>query len=418
MNERFISFLGLLAFLGLAWSLSINRRRFPWRVVIWGLGLQVLFALFILKTEPGGLLFEGAQASVLKLNDFALEGAALVFGPLASEQALQQAFGPATGPLLVVLVSATIILVSAVSSLLYHWGILPRVVQGAAWIMRSALRTNGSETFATAANIFIGQTEAPLLIKPYLNGMTRSELMAMMTGGMATIAGGVLAAYAAFGRQAGFPEMAGHLVAASVMNAPAALIMAKIILPETEPSETAAGAPLKLERTATNSLDAICRGASDGLMLAMNVLAMLIAFVAVVALANFLLEQVTRPLGTPIQFEVLLGWVHAPLAWLMGVPAGDCLTIGEILGKRVVLNEFLGYLDLTGQRGLLDHRSFVLTTYALCGFANFGSIAIQIGGIGALAPQRRADLARLGPRAMVAGLLACYLTASIVGVIL
>ena len=214
MNERFISFLGLLAFLGFAWSFSINRRRFPWRVVIWGLGLQVLFALFILKTGPGGLLFEGAQASVLKLNDFALEGAALVFGPLASEQALQQAFGPATGPLLVVLVSATIILVSALSSLLYHWGILPRVVQGAAWIMRSALRTNGSETFATAANIFIGQTEAPLLIKPYLNGMTRSELMAMMTGGMATIAGGVLAAYSAFGRQAGFPEMAGHLVAA------------------------------------------------------------------------------------------------------------------------------------------------------------------------------------------------------------
>jgi CNT family concentrative nucleoside transporter len=308
--------------------------------------------------------------------------------------------------------------VSSLSSLFYHWGILQRVVHAMAIVMRRAMRTTGSETLATAANIFIGQTEAPLLIKPYISGMTRSELLALMTGGMATIAGGVLAVYSEFGRKAGVANMAGHLIAASVMSAPAALMIAKIILPETEPSETASEAPVKLDRATINSLDALCRGASDGLHLALNVMAMLIAFLAVVALANYLLAFVLSPFEVNLTLQQVFGWLNAPFAWLLGVPSKDCLLVGQVLGERIVLNEFLGYLSLTQHKAALDDRSFVLATYALCGFANFSSIAIQIGGIGSLAPNRRGDLARLGLRAMVAGLLACYLTATIVGLLI
>lgn len=291
---------------------------------------------------------------------------------------------------------------------------LQRVVHAMALVMRKAMRTSGSETLAAAANIFMGQTEAPLVIKPYLAGMTRSELLALMTSGMATIAGGVFAVYVSFG------AAAGHLLSASVMSAPAALMMAKIMLPETDKSETAHDAPLKIERTATNSIDALCRGASDGLHLALNVLAMLIAFVAVVALANYLLGLLLRPFSVQLTLQELFGWCNAPFAWLMGVPAKDCPVIGQILGERIVLNEFYGYLTLTQKYKALamDERSFVLATYALCGFANFGSIAIQIGGIGALAPSRRGDLAQLGVRAMIGGLLASYLTAALVGIII
>ena len=418
MSPKFISLLGMAMMVFFAWLCSMNRRIFPWRTVLWGLGLQLVFALFILKTPIGAAIFNIAERAVLKLNDVAIQGAGMVFGPLANEGLLKEKFGPANAPIFAILISATIIVVSALSSLLYHWGILQRVVHAAAWVMRRAMRTSGSETLATAANIFIGQTEAPLLIKPYIPGMTRSELLALMVGGMATIAGGVLAVYSEFGRQAGFPDMAGHLIAASVMSAPAALMISKIILPETEPSETASEARVKIERTATNGIDALCRGASDGLHLSLNVMAMLIAFVAVVALANFLIGYVLRPFGAHLTLQSVFGWVNAPFAWLMGVPAKDCLTIGQVLGERIVLNELLGYLSLTQQRVGLDERSFVLTTYALCGFANFGSVAIQIGGIGALAPDRRGDLARLGIRAMVGGLLACYLTATVVGILI
>ena len=258
----------------------------------------------------------------------------------------------------------------------------------------------------------MGQTEAPLLIKPYLTGMTRSELLAMMTAGMATIAGGVLAVYVSFGASSG------HLVTASVLSAPAALLISKVMLPETHKSETAHDAPLKIERLAANSIDALCRGAAEGLTLSLNVAAMLIAFVAAVALANFLLALITRPFGLELDWQTVFGWANAPFAWLMGVPTKDCFLIGQILGERIVLNEFFGYLTLTQKHAFIDERSFVLATYALCGFANFGSIAIQIGGIGALAPSRRADLAALGIRAMIGGLLASYLTATIVGMLI
>ena len=400
--------------IGIAWMFSFNRRKFPWRTVLSGLALQFAFALFILKTAAGAEIFQAAQNAFARLLECATQGADLVFGPLARENLLTEKLGPGNGFVFVVTVSATIILVSALSSFLYHYGILQRVVRAIAWVMQRVMRTSGSESLAAAANIFMGQTEAPLVIKPYLKRMTQSELMALMVGGMATIAGGVLAAYV------GFKISAGHLLTASVMSAPAALMIAKVMLPETEASDTAAGASAKVPRETHNGIEALCRGASEGMTLAMNVMAMLIAFVAVVALANLLLGWVQSwfHVAQPVKFETIFGWVNAPCAWLMGVPAKDCAAVGQILGERIVLNEFMGYLSLSGQLDKLDPRSVTLTTYALCGFANFSSIAIQIGGIGALVPERRKDLARLGLRAMVGGLIACYLTATVVGMLI
>lgn len=415
MHLKLISLLGLVTMVAVAWALSMDRKRFPWRAVLWGLTLQMVFAVVITQTAFGHAIFDWAQRAVDRLNLCALEGAKMVFGPLADEKVLATAFGPQNIFIFVVSVSATIILISSVSSLLYHLGILQRVVQGMAWVMQRAMRTSGSESLAAAANIFMGQTEAPLVIKPYLPRMTQSELLAVMTGGMASIAGGVALAYVTLGVNAG------HLLAASVMSAPASLMMAKIILPEKEISETAdsSGAG-RVEKTTTNSIDALCRGASEGVALSINVMAMLIAFVAVVALVNFLLASLQGwfNVANPVTLQTLFGWVNAPFAWLMGVPAKDCVAVGGVLGERIVLNEFIGYLSLTGKKAELDPRSFVLATYALCGFANFSSIAIQIGGIGALAPNRRSDLAALGLRAMIGGLLACYLTATVVGILL
>jgi concentrative nucleoside transporter, CNT family len=420
MHLKLISLFGLFAMIGLAWACSLNRKRFPWRTVWTGLALQVVFALAVLKTEAGSRSFEFANAAVTRLLGFANEGAKMVFGPLADPALLTDKWGAENAFIFVVTVTATIILVSALSSVLYHYGILQRVVRGMAWVMQRAMRTSGSESLAAAANIFMGQTEAPLVVKPYLACMTRSELLALMVPGMASIAGGVLAAYVAFGQRAGRIDMAGHLITASFMSAPAALLIAKVMLPETEHSETAAGASARIERESTNGIDALCRGASEGMMLSINVMAMLIAFVAVVALINFLLAypQTEAGVANPVTLQNIFGWLNAPFAWLIGVPWKDCLTVGEFLGERIVLNEFFGYLKLSQHAGQLDSRSVVLATYALCGFANFSSIAIQIGGIGALAPNRRADLAQLGLRAMVGGLLACYMTACVVGILL
>lgn len=413
MQLRMVSALGLVVLIGFAWACSMNRRRFPWRTVVAGLALQFAIAVFILNTSVGRGVFEAAQSCFTALLGCAAQGAELVFGPLAKVGLLNEKLGPGNGFIFFVTVSATIILVSALSSLLYHYGILQRVVRAAAWVMQRLLGVSGSESLAAAANIFMGQTEAPLVIKPYLNGMTVSELMALMVGGMATIAGGVLAAYVGFGISAG------HLLTASVMSAPAALLVAKILLPECETSETASGAPAKVPRETHNGIEALCRGAGDGAMLAINVLAMLIAFVAVVALANLLLAWGQSLVGIqqPVKLETIFGWLNAPFAWLMGIPTKDCVLVGQILGERIVLNEFVGYLTLSSQFEKLDPRSVTLTTYALCGFANFASIAIQIGGIGALAPERRKDLARLGLRAMLGGLIACYLTATVVGIL-
>lgn len=407
-----IGLFGILFFVGLAWVLSEKPRMFPWRTVLAGLGLQGLLGWLILRTEGGAWFFERLDAAFRRLLSFSNEGVSMVFGPLANERLLTEKWGPENAFLFAVTVTGTIVLVSALSSLLYHYGILQFIVRGVAWVMQRFMGVSGSESLAAAANIFMGQTEAPLVIKPYLQTMTRSELMALMVGGMATIAGGVLAAYVSFGISAG------HLLTASFMSAPAALIFAKILLPETEASDTAGGIHTQPGSDTVNGLDAVCQGASDGIKLAINVIAMLIAFVALVALANYALSLAAARIGIidPKPMQTLLGWANAPFAWFMGIPWSDCRAVGSILGERIVLNEFIGYLSLSRAKGL-HPESITITTYALCGFANFASIAIQIGGIGALAESRRADLACLGFKAMIGGLLACYCTACIAGLL-
>lgn len=414
MQPKFLSLLGVVVFIALAWGISLRRDRFPWRTVLTGLGLQLAFAVLILHTAPGKAVFEFARRLASQLVAVSLEGAAMVFGPLANEKLLADKWGPENAFIFVVTVTSTIIVISALSSALYHYRILQRVVRGVAWVMQRVMRTSGSESLAAAANIFMGQTEAPLVVKPYLPGMTNSELLALMTGGMATIAGGVMAAYMSFGIDAG------HLLTASVLSAPAALVVAKIMLPETEVSQTAAGAAAEVERETSNGLDALCQGAGEGMKLALNVMAMLIAFVAVVALINATLvwPQKALHVAQPVTLQVIFGVMNAPFAFLLGVPWEDCLVAGQILGERIVLNEFIGYLSLSREQANLDPRTATLLTYALCGFANFSSIAIQIGGIGVLAPTRRKDLARLGLRAMAGGVLASYLTATIVGLLI
>ncbi len=411
--ERFVSLIGIVCFLLLAWGLSENRRGFPWRTVLTGLGLQVALALFILRTQMGADLFGFLDAVFSGLLSYAQAGTRMVFGPMADAKVLEGGLGQGNGFIFAITVTGTIVLVSALSSMLYHYGILQVVVRGVAAVMQRVMRLSGSESLASAANIFMGQTEAPLVIKPYLVTMTRSELMAVMVGGMATIAGGVLAAYVAMGISAG------HLLTASVMSAPAALLMAKILLPEREESATAAGASAEIKRETTNGLEAVCNGASDGIKLSINIMAMLIAFVALVALVNGVLAHALSWVGVqqaqPLQW--VLGYVNAPFAWLMGVPTDECLKVGSILGERMVLNEFIGYLSLSQAAASLDSRTVMIATFALCGFANFSSIAIQIGGIGALVPERRADLARLGLKSMLGGLLACYTTACIAGLV-
>lgn len=408
--------LGLLVFLGLAWLLSENRRRFPWRTVVAGLGLQVLFGWLILRTDAGRVFFSGLDRAFRVLLGFAEQGTAMVFGPLADADLLRERLGEGHAFIFAVTVTGTIILVSALSALLFHHGILQWIVRLLAAVMRRSMGTSGSESLAAAANIFMGQAEAPLVVRPWLAVMTRSELLSLMVGGMATIAGGVLAAYIGFGIPAG------HLLTASVMSAPAALMIAKILLPETGTPAAAPSALADPEEAPVNGLDALCRGAHEGLILAGRVMAVLIALVACVALANHLLSLLLAQIGlveaTPLQ--TAFGWLNAPCAWLMGVPWQDCRAVGALLGERIVLNELVAYLHLSQQMqqtGALEPRSAVIATYALCGFANFASIAIQVGGLGALVPARRGELARLGLRAMVGGLLACYLTACIAGLL-
>ncbi len=420
MMDVLRSLTGMVFIIGIAWLFSRHRRAFPLRIVLWGLGLQLCLGIFILKTSFGLKVFNIAQKLVLKLNDVSQEGAALIFGPLADATKLEATFGQGNGFIFAVSITATIIVVGALSSLLYHWGFLQWAVHWMALLMRRLMGTSGSETLATAANCFVGHTEAPLIIKPYIKNMTQSELMALMTGGMATIAGGMLAVYAQFGRMAGFPELAGHLVTASLMSAPAALVIAKILIPETEKSETRSDSKLSTKKESSNSIDALCRGAHDGGMLALNVMAMVLAFVAIVALLNFILQwpQMRMGINEPISLESIFGWINAPVAWLIGIPWEHCSLVGRMLGERIVLNELFGYLTLTSNKEILDARSFLIASYALCGFANFGSVAVQIGGLSALVPERRSEFAKMGLWSMFAGLLACYLTATLVGLLI
>jgi len=402
-REQLSALLGLGVFVGVAYLTSVNRRAIRWESVLWGFALQIIFALLILRTVVGFLVFEWLGGQVSAFLEFSDAGAAFVFGE--SFQDFFFAFK----------VLPTIIFFSAFISLLYHYGILQRAVGAIAWIMRRTMKTSGSETLSAAGNIFVGQTEAPLLIKPYVATMTMSELHAVMTGGFATVAGGVLAAYVSFGIPAE------HLIAASVMSAPAALAISKIMFPETEASPTQGTVSVKVERTSANGVDAIASGALEGLRLALNVGAIIIAFLAVLAAFNAFIGFVGGLFDNPgLSLESILAVLLAPVAWLMGVPWADCDAVGTLLGEKTILNEFIAYLDLQAmiESGTISERAAVIATYALCGFANIGSIGIQIGGIGGIAPNRQADLARIGFRAMVAGTLACFTTACIAGMLL
>jgi CNT family concentrative nucleoside transporter len=427
--------LGLCALMTIAWLLSTDRRRPPWRVIAGGLLLQVVFAWAILLTGPGRMALAALSEGVTRFLAHGHKGAEFVFGPLTQFQAPPPPADPravgdpvrfvapwmvpesasASWPIVLAFRALPIIIFfSAVMGILYHFGIIQFLVALIARVLTGVLRISGAEALAMAANIFCGQTEAPLVVKPYIARMTSSELMALMTGGFATIAGSVLAAYVGLLG----PEYAGHLLAASVMSAPAAFVMAKILLPERERPETAGRVQPGLGRTTRNVLDAAATGTADGLRLYMNVLAMLIAFVSLVAVLDWPLSALEVD-GAPLSLRRIFGWAFAPLAWLMGVAWTDCASVGSLLGTKIAVNEFMAYADLAAVKAQgLAPRSSVIAAYALCGFANFASIGIQIGGIGALVPERREDLVRLGLRAMIGGALASWMTATIAGAFL
>jgi len=404
---------GLIVIMTIAYSLSTNRRAIDRRTVAWGLTLQVVFALLVLKTTLGQRVFQTMAAAINKLLGFAFVGSSLVFGPLGDRvlwpRIMTAVFGEEGaryGVLFAFMVLPTIIFIAALFAILYYFGVMQLVVRGFAVLMRRVMKASGAESLNVAASIFMGQTEAPLTIRPYLPRMTESELMTVMTSGMAHISGGIMAAYILFGIEAQ------HLLTAVIMTAPGTLMMAKIFVPETEVAETMGTVRLEIERTDVNVIDAAGRGTSEGLALALNVGAMLISFMALIALLNALLGVVG------LSLQQIFGWVFAPIAWSMGVPWQDAPTIGNLLGTRMASNEFIAYSQLGPMKPMLDPRSFTIATFALCGFANFSSIGIQIGGIGALAPTRRHDLARLGLRAMLAGTLANFITATIAGFLL
>lgn len=401
--ERLISLLGLLVFVAIAYILSVKRRAISWKPVLWGTALQFLFALIILRSPWGLKLFQSLGDGVTYFLDYSDAGAKFLFGDKFKDFYIAFKVLP------------TIIFFSAFISVLYHFGILQRVVNFLAQIMMRFMNTSGSESLSAAANIFVGQTEAPLVIKPYMPTATLSELHAVMTGGFATIAGGVMAAYISFG------VSATHLLAASVMSAPAALAISKLMYPETEQSPTKGTRSMPIERTTVNVIDAIGTGTLEGLQLALNVGAMLIAFLGLLAVVNGLLGWIGGWFQFPtLSLEFMLSYIMAPFAWLMGVPWAECLMAGALLGKKTILNEFIAYADLANliKANGISERAATILTYALCGFANIGSIGIQIGGLGALAPNRRPDLARIGFRAMIAGTLACFMTAAIAGILL
>ena len=401
--DRLVGLLGIAFLLGLCWAASKHRQAVRWKIVAWGMGIQFASALIILKSPPGYWVFRKISDAVHVLIGFTGEGAKFIWGPLYDPGSDNGVF--------FVNVLMTIIFFSALMSLLYHLGVMKWLVSGIAWAMRRTMGTSGSETLSASANIFVGQTEAPLVVRPFVEKMTLSELHAVMVGGFATVAGGVLLAYVSFGMDAG------HLVAASFMSAPAALVAAKMLYPETETSPTAGDTEIVLEKTSANVFDAACTGAADGMKLVLNVAAMLVAFLALIAMLNYLFALPFGLFGAePLRIETLLGWGFAPVAWLVGVPWTDCTKIGELMGLRMVANEFLSFMKLRDME--VSPRTYVIATYAFCGFANFGSIAVQIGGIATIAPSRRADLARLGLRAMLAGTIASLLTASLAGILL
>ncbi len=415
--ERARSFLGYGAMLLLAIALSTDRRRIPWRVVGWGVFLQFAFGFLVLKTAFARPFFDGVGDVFVRLLAFTKEGAQFVLGGLA----VLPEEGGTFGFIFVTHVLPTIIFFASLMAVLYHLGVMQLVVGAVAKVMQVTMRTSGAESLSAAANIFVGQTEAPLLVRPFVGKMTRSELMAVMTGGFATIAGGVMASYIAL-LHTRFPDIAGHLLAASVMNAPAGLLLAKVMVPEEGVPETRGKLKIHVERLDPNVVGAAARGASEGVTLVLNVGAMLLAFVALVALLNSLLGWGGGLCGAPgMTLQFLLGNALRPIAWILGANWADASEVGNLMGVKIFLTEFTAYSQLadglrTGALALTD-RSVTIASYALLGFANVASIGIQIGGIGGLAPERRGDLARLGLRAMIAGTLAAYMSAAIAGML-
>tara|TARA_B100000029_G_scaffold325782_2_gene318286 strand:+ start:968 stop:2188 length:1221 start_codon:yes stop_codon:yes gene_type:complete len=405
--ENLTGFIGVAALLGIAFGLSNNRSKINYRIVGWGLGLQLLFAIFILKTPVGKPVFGLLDKAISKLISFSDAGGDFLF----------TSFVPGIGFDVALINFAfralpTIIFFSALMSVLYHFGLIQIVVKAIAKGMQKTMGTSGSETLSVSANIFVGQTEAPLMIRPFINSMTKSELMAVMVGGFATVAGGVLAIYVKW--LTDIPGIAGHLLAASVMSAPAALVVAKIIYPETDESDTMGDLNIEIEKTSSNAMEALGNGATDGMKLAANVAAMLVAFISIVAMLNYLLGFV----GTSI--DQLLGFVFQPLAWAMGVPWEESAMMGTLMGKKIAFTELIAYGDLKSilDSGRISDRTAIIASYALCGFANFGSIGIQLGGIGGIAPNRKKDLAALVTKAMIGGAIASWLTATIAGILL
>src|SRR6202022_2977648 len=397
---RFVGFLGLATMIGLAYLFSTDRKAIRLKTVAWGLGLQFAFAVFVLRFEIGRLIFQKAGDAVNRLLSFAFVGSEFLFGYLGR---------PAVRPALFIFafqVLPTIIFIAAVFAFLYHIGVMQIIIRAFAWVMTRVMGASGAESLDIAASIFMGQTEAPLTIRPFLNKLTKSELMTVMTSGMAHVSGGIMAAYIAFGIKAE------HLLAAVIMTAPGTLLMAKMLVPETEVPLTAGRVEMPEMEKEANFLGAISRGTVDGLHLALNVGAMLISFLAMLALVNAIMGGAHNWLAAPAvdwfpsRLQQVFGWVFAPVAWVIGVPWRDCATIGNLLGTRMVVNEVVAFQQLGTMQSTLDPRSFTIATFALCGFANFSSVGIQIGGIGALAPDQRGNLARLGIRAMLAGTMA------------
>ncbi|MFZ0883689.1 MAG: nucleoside transporter C-terminal domain-containing protein [Candidatus Acidiferrales bacterium] len=409
--HRLVGVLGMMTMMALAYLFSTNRRAIRGKTVAWGLGLQIVFAFLVMRWEFGRLLFQEAGAGVNWVLDFAFKGSEFVFGDLGKK-------GSPMGFYLAFQVLPTIIFIAAVFALLYYLGVMQFIIKQAAKVMTGLMGASGAESLNVAASFFMGQTEAPLTIRPFLPEVTQSELMTIMTSGMAHVSGGIMAAYIAYGIEAK------HLLAAVIMTAPGTILLSKMLVPETEVPVTSGRVEMAPLERDTNALGAISRGTIDGLNLAVNVGAMLITFIALIYLVDGVFGLVHNGLAHlgigwfPSSVEQIFGWLFSPIAWVIGIPWHDCHTIGNLLGLRMVTNELVAFQRLGPMKDALDPRSFTIATFALCGFANFSSIGIQIGGIGALAPNKKADLARLGIRAMAAGTMANLMSASIVGIML
>ncbi|MBC8646307.1 MAG: NupC/NupG family nucleoside CNT transporter [Thermoanaerobaculia bacterium] len=412
--DRWIGLIGIVVILGIAYVFSANRRAIRWYTVGWGFALQILFAFLVLYWEAGKNALERFSFAITGAISYADQGGSFIFGWLAGPMdALGQATGlPIHGYIFGFKVLPIIIFIAAFFTIMYYLGIMQKIVQGMAWVMRRLMKVSGAESLAVAANVFIGQTEAPILIAPYIPTMTRSEILTMMTGGMAHVSGAVLLAYVAMGIPAEY------LITASVMAAPGAIMMAKILLPETETPVTMGEVKLKVEKTHTNVIDAAASGAGQGMTLVINIVAMLIAFIALIALLNGFLGWVGGLFGYPnFQLQTVFGWVLWPLAVVMGVPVKDAATVADLIGNKTVINEFFAYAKMSTVQAGMSEKARIIASFALCGFANFSSIGIQIGGIGGLAPTRKSDIAQLGFRALLGGSLASFMTATIAGLL-